>query len=98
MKSSLGLFNLDKNCSDAALVAGDQHQSVVSGVAPGAVGRRMVNPVNVELAAACGDPAQAVPAKLGALVAGDRYSIFVTPSASGRQVVAQRDEQAPFRP
>ena len=98
MKSSLGLFNLDRNCSDAALVAGDNHQSVVSGVVPGAIGRRMVNPVNVELAAACGDPAQAVPAKLGALVAGDRYSIFVLASASGRQVVAQRDEQAPFRP
>ena len=98
LKSSLGLFNLDKNCSDAALVAGDNHQSVVSGVAPGAIGRRTVNPVNVELAAACGDPAQAVPAKLGALVAGDRYSIFVMASAAGREVVAQRDEQAPLRP
>ncbi len=98
LKTSLGLFNLDRNCSDAALVAGDNHQSVVSGVAPGAVGRRMVNPVNVELGAACGDPAQAVPTKLGVLVAGDRYSIFVTASAAGRQVVAQRDEQAPLRP
>jgi hypothetical protein len=58
----------------------------------------MVNPVNVELGAACGDPAQAVPTKLGVLVAGDRYSIFVTASAAGRQVVAQRDEQAPLRP
>jgi len=98
LKSSLGLFNLDKNCSDAELVAGDNHQAVVSGVAPGAIGRRMVNPVKVALAAACGDPAQAVPAKLDALVAGDRYSIFVLASASGRQVVAQRDEQAPLRP
>ncbi|HYM71649.1 MAG TPA: alginate O-acetyltransferase AlgF [Stellaceae bacterium] len=98
LKSSLGLFNLDRNCADAELVAGDSHQAVVTGVAPGAIGRRMVNPVKVELAAACGDPTKAVPAKLGALVAGDRYSIFVLASATGRQVVAQRDEQAPLRP
>jgi hypothetical protein len=39
-----------------------------------------------------------MPAKLGQLNAGDRYSIFVAAGASGREVVAQRDEQAPFRP
>lgn len=98
LKSSLGLFNLDKNCAAAELVAGDNHQEVVTGVAPGAIGRRTVNPVKVALAAACGDPAQTVPAKLDMLVAGDRYSIFVLASTSGRQVVAQRDEQAPLRP
>ncbi|HEV2188712.1 MAG TPA: alginate O-acetyltransferase AlgF [Stellaceae bacterium] len=98
LKSSLGLFNLDQACATAQLVAGDQHIAVVSDVAPGAVGRRMVNPVDVGLAVSCGDPAQDVPAKLGGLVAGDRYSVFVVGSGSGRQVVATRDEQAPFRP
>jgi alginate O-acetyltransferase complex protein AlgF len=98
LKSSLGLFNLDPGCASAQLVAGDNHLAVVSDVAPGAVGRRLVNPVNAELAVSCGDPAQFVPAKLGQLTAGDRYSVFVVNSAAGRQVVAQRDEQAPFRP
>ena len=98
LKSSLGLFNLDQGCATAQLVAGDQHVAIVSDVAPGAVGRRMVNPVDVGLAVSCGDPAQGVPAKLGGLVAGDRYSVFVVGSESGRQVVATRDEQAPFRP
>jgi alginate O-acetyltransferase complex protein AlgF len=100
-KSSLALFNVDPACASAQLVAGDNHMSVVSDVAPGAIGRRMVNPVDVALAVACGDPAQATPAKLGGLVAGDRYSVFVIgsgASGSGRQVVAQRDEQAPLRP
>ena len=98
LKSSLGLFNADKSCAAAQLVAGDNHQAVVTDVAPGAIGRRLVNPVNVELGAACGDPAQAVPAKLGQLNAGDRYSIFVVAGAAGREIVAGRDEQAPFRP
>lgn len=98
LKSSLALFNADKNCAQAQLVAGDNHQSVIGDVAPGALGRRLVNAVNVELAVACGDPAQAVPTKLGQLNAGDRYSIFVIAGQSGPQVVAARDEQAPFRP
>jgi alginate O-acetyltransferase complex protein AlgF len=98
LKSSLGLFNADKNCAQAQLVAGDNHQPVISDVAPDAIGRRQVNPVDAALGVACGAAAQAVPAKLGQLNAGDRYSIFVIANGSNRQVVAQRDEQAPFRP
>jgi hypothetical protein len=98
LKSSLGLFNLDQGCANAQLLAGDQHLAVVSDVAPGAVGRRLVNAVDVALAVSCGDPAQTVPVKLGGLVAGDRYSVFVVGSGTDRQVVAKRDEQAPFRP
>jgi hypothetical protein len=98
LKSSLGLFNADKGCAAAQLVAGDNHQAVITDVAPGAVGRRLVNPVNTELGVVCGDPAQAAPAKLGQLNAGDRYSIFVVAGEAGRQIVAQRDEQAPYRP
>jgi hypothetical protein len=98
LKSSLGLFNADPACAKAQLVAGDNHQSVIADVAAGAIGRRQVNPVAGELGVACGDPAQAVPAKLGQLNAGDRYSVFLIAGSSGLQVVAQRDEQAPFRP
>ena len=98
LKSSLAMFNVDKGCTEAQLVAGDNHMSVIHGVAPGAVGRRMVNPVKAQFGVACGEPAQATPAKLGQLDAGDRYSVFLAASASGRKVVAQRDEQAPFRP
>jgi alginate O-acetyltransferase complex protein AlgF len=98
LKSSLALFNLDEGCAQAGLVAGDSHMSVVSDVAPGKIGRRLVNAVNAELGVTCGDPAQSLPAKLGQLNAGDRYSIFLIAVASARQVVAQRDEQAPFHP
>ena len=97
-KSSLGLFNADKACAKAQLVAGDNHQAVITDVAPGAVARRLVNPVAAELGVACADPAQAAAAKLGQLNAGDRYSIFVIASGAAREIVAQRDEQAPLRP
>jgi alginate O-acetyltransferase complex protein AlgF len=98
LKSSLALFNADKGCAQAQLVAGDNHMAVIPDVAPGATGRRLVNPVDAQLAVSCGDPTQAAPAKLGQLAAGDRYSVFVAPGPSGREIVAQRDEQAPFRP
>jgi alginate O-acetyltransferase complex protein AlgF len=99
LKSSLAVFNLDQGCTGAELLAGDNHLSVISAVALGAVARRLVNPVNVELTVSCGDPAKTMPAKLGALAAGERYSVFVVGALGpGRQVVAQRDEQAPFRP
>lgn len=98
LKSSLGLFNADKECAKAQLVAGDQHQSVIDDVAPGKIGRRLVNPVNVALGVACGDPAKTVPAQLGQLNAGDRYSVFVVAGKAGPQIVAQRDEQALSKP
>ena len=98
LKASLGLFNADNGCEKAQLVAGDNHQPVISDVAPSAIGRRQVNAVNAELGVACGDPARAVPAKLGQLNAGDRYSVFVVAGGAGHDIVAQRDEQAPFRP
>lgn len=98
MKSSLALFNADNNCAKAELVAGDQHQSVIPDVQPGALGRRSVNPVNVALAVTCGDAAQVTLAKLGQLNAGDRYSIFVVAGKAGPEIVGARDEQAPFHP
>lgn len=98
LKTSLALFNLDQGCAKAQLLAGDQHLVVVSNVAPGSIGRRMVNPVDIGLAVSCGDAAQTVPVKLGGLVAGERYSVFVVGSGSTPQVMGQRDEQAPFRP
>jgi alginate O-acetyltransferase complex protein AlgF len=98
LKSSLGLYNADTGCAQAQLVAGDNHMPVIPDVAPGATGRRLVNAVDAQLAVSCGDPAQAVPTKLGQLNAGDRYSIFVAAGPSGPEIVAQRDEQAPFRP
>jgi hypothetical protein len=96
-KSSLALYNLDPSCNDARLFAGDAKTVVISGIAFDKVGRRAVNPVDVALGAACSDN-DAMPAKPGALAAGERYSVFVfAEGGQGRQVLALHDETAPFR-
>jgi hypothetical protein len=95
-KAALALYNLDKGCAGATLTAGDDHTPVITNVAPGADGRRMVNPVNVALAVACGDNATKV--DLGAMAAGDRYSVFLFAPGGARQTLALADKMAPFRP
>jgi alginate O-acetyltransferase complex protein AlgF len=96
-KAALALYNLDKGCSAATLTAGDGHTAVIANIAPGADGRRLVNPVNVSLAVACGDNATKV--DLGAMAAGDRYSVFLfAPSGGAPQTLALADKMAPFRP
>jgi len=97
LRSSLALYGADKTCADARLVAG-KDTVVISGVAPGTVGRRAVNPVKAALAVACaGKPAE-LPAELGALEAGERYSVLVFAGQGGsRRVLAWRDEMAVTR-
>ncbi|HEX5319748.1 MAG TPA: alginate O-acetyltransferase AlgF [Stellaceae bacterium] len=100
-KSALALYNVDKNCAEAELLAGDRHTVVVSGVKPGATGRRLVNPVNVALSVGCGaEGGKATGVELGAMAAGDRYSVFIYagPGSAGRQALALTDKMAPFRP
>jgi hypothetical protein len=98
-KSALALYNLDKQCADARLTAGDDHTTVISGVKPGATGRRLVNPVNVALGVACDDKDAGTKADLGAMAAGERYSVFVfAPAGASRQAFGLADKMAPFRP
>jgi hypothetical protein len=98
-KSALALYNLDRQCTDARLTAGDGRTVVISGVKPGATGRRLVNPVNVALAVACDDKDAGTKTDLGAMAAGERYSVFVfAPGGVGRQAFGLADKMAPFRP
>jgi hypothetical protein len=98
LKASLALYNADPGCAQGQLVAGEKNTSVISGVATGASDRRMVNPVSATLAARCAGAGDPVPAALGALEAGERYSIFILPAdKSGHGVLAVRDETAPAR-
>lgn len=98
-KAALALYNLDKGCADARLLAGDQHVAVITGVASDKSGRRLVNPVDVALGITCSESVESIPARLGPMAAGERYSIFVFADPTGMaQVLALRDQMAPFRP
>ncbi|HEY1798103.1 MAG TPA: alginate O-acetyltransferase AlgF [Stellaceae bacterium] len=96
-KAALALYNVDKGCPGATLTAGDDHTPVIANVAPGMDGRRLVNPVSVALGVACGGNSTKV--ELGAMAAGDRYSVFLfAPGGGARQSLALADKMAPFRP
>jgi hypothetical protein len=98
-KAALALYNLDKGCGEARLLAGGDHVAVITGVTPGKSGRRLVNPVDVALGLACGEGGTVVPASLGPMAAGERYSIFVFAGpGGGAQTLGLRDRMAPFRP
>lgn len=97
LRSSLALFGVDKTCANARLVA-DKNTVVIAGVAPGALGRKAVNPVKVALAVFCANEIRGLPAGLGQLEAGERYSVLIfAGQGGGRRVLALRDEMAVTR-
>ena len=97
LRSSLALFGVDKTCVNARLVA-DKNTAVIAGVAPGSLGRKAVNPVKVALAVFCANESRGLPAELGQLEAGERYSVLVfAERGGGRRVLALRDEMAATR-
>ena len=97
LRSSLALFGVDKTCANARLVA-DKNTVVIAGVAPGSLGRKAVNPVKVALAVFCAKETRGLPAELGQLEAGERYSVLIfAAQGAGRRVLALRDEMAVTR-
>ena len=97
LRASLALFGVDNTCASARLVA-DQNTVVIAGVAPGVLGRKAVNPVKAKLEVFCGDEPAGLPAELGQLEAGERYSILIfAGQGTGRRVLAVRDEIAVTR-
>jgi len=97
LRSSLALFGVDKTCANARLVA-DKNTVVIAGVAPGSLGRKAVNPVKVALTVFCAKETRGLPAELGQLEAGERYSVLIfAAQGAGRRVLALRDEMAVTR-
>jgi alginate O-acetyltransferase complex protein AlgF len=91
MRSSLALTNLDEKCTNAALTGGAKNASIVEGVKPSNVQRRLVNPVKLTVQVQCdGKPAGDV-LDLSQLQAGERYSVFMLSLKSGRQSFFVRD-------
>jgi len=97
LRSSLALFGVDKTCANARLVA-DKNTVVIAGVAPGSLGRKTVNPVKATLAVFCASESRGLPAELGQLEAGERYSVLIfAAQGEARRVLALRDEMAVTR-
>lgn len=95
LKAQLRFYNLVPGCAGAVAVA-DGGPVVFEGVATNDTRQRAINPIEAVIAASCG-PAVAPPLKLPQLKAGDHYSLFLLPGASGPKLTGQRDETEPYR-
>lgn len=80
LKAELRFYNLVPGCAKAQLQIAPAGTPVVRDVAPMTAGARSVNPVQAQLAAACGG-ATSAPQALPALQAGDHLSLFMTGTA-----------------
>lgn len=89
MRASVSLFNLDASCAAATLQGGAKSATILEGVKPYAVQRRLINPVKLSASARCGDAPAEV--DLGQLEAGGRYSVFLMNLKKTRQAWFVRD-------
>ncbi|TDP44904.1 alginate O-acetyltransferase AlgF [Zavarzinia compransoris] len=97
LKADIAFLNADPACADAAMRAGARKTVVFERIAPGAMARRLVNPVEAVIEAACGTDPVTGSVDLGMLAARGRYSIAVIPDgAGGHRLVGGRDEQAKY--
>lgn len=83
LKASLGFFNLDASCSDAALRPAGRNADLFKGVVEGHLQRRSINPVQLSVQLVCAGVHTGAALNLGELKAGERYSVLLLPSAAG---------------
>lgn len=93
MRSSLALFNLDTKCSGALMQGGPKQATILDNVKPFSVQRRLVNPVRLNAAIACGGSGGDTAIDLSQLQAGERYSIFLLTLNNVRQAFFVVDDK-----
>jgi alginate O-acetyltransferase complex protein AlgF len=89
MRSSVALFNLDSTCNAAVMQGGAKNSTILEGVKPFTVQRRLINPVRLSVTAGCGGQGAAV--DFAQLQAGERYSVFLLTLKNARQAFFVRD-------
>lgn len=94
LKASLGFFNLDASCTDARLRPAGRNADLFKGVTQGSLQRRSINPVKLSVQLVCANANVGPALDLGELKAGERYSVFLLPSASGPRLLAATDALA----
>lgn len=95
LKASLAFYSLDASCADAGLQAAGRNLDIFKNVADGSVQRRSINPLKLSVQLICAGAVQGEPLDLGELQAGERYTVFLTPSATGPRLTRAIDTLAP---
>lgn len=94
LKASLAVYNLDSQCVDAGLQVAGRNVDIFKAVANGGLQRRSINPLNLSVQLRCGGAAAGQPLALGDLEAGQRYTLFLVPSAQGPRLFQALDNLA----
>ena len=94
LKASLAFYSLDASCANAGLQAAGRNVDIFKDVANGALQRRSINPLNLSVQLRCGGASVGEPLALGELAAGQRYTLFLVPSAQGPRLFQAQDNLA----
>lgn len=94
LKASLAFYSLDASCANAGLQAAGRNVDIFKDVAKGALQRRSINPLNLSVQLRCGGASVGEPLALGELAAGQRYTLFLVPSAQGPRLFQALDNLA----
>lgn len=94
LKASLAFYSLDASCANAGLQAAGRNVDIFKDVAHGAVQRRSINPLSLSVQLRCAGASVGEPLALGELAAGQRYTLFLVPSADGPRLFQALDNLA----
>jgi len=94
LKASLAFYSLDTSCANAGLQAAGRNVDIFKDVAHGAVQRRSINPLSLSVQLRCAGASVGEPLALGELAAGQRYTLFLVPSADGPRLFQALDNLA----
>lgn len=94
LKASLAFYSLDASCANAGLQAAGRNVDIFKDVAEGSLQRRSINPLKLSVQLRCAGAAVGEPLDLGQLEAGQRYTLFLVPSAQGPQLFQALDNLA----
>lgn len=94
LKASLAFYSLDASCSEAGLQVAGREVDIFKAVADGSVQRRAINPLKLAVQLRCAGASVGAPLDLGELAAGQRYTLFLVPSAEGPKLYQAQDNLA----
>jgi hypothetical protein len=94
LKASLAFYSLDASCANAGLQAAGRNVDIFKDVANGALQRRSINPLSLSVQLRCAGASVGEPLALGELAAGQRYTLFLVPSAQGPRLFQALDNLA----
>lgn len=94
LKASLAFYNLNAACTTAGLQVAGRQVDIFKDVTMASAVRRSINPVSLSVQPTCDGAPTGEPLALGALQAGERYTVFLVPSDSGSRAFLAQDSLA----